>query len=422
MTTTATDSLHGDLLALREGRQDLMADPFPLYERLRRESPVHRMDDIVLLSRWEDVHMASISPDFGQRRTDAYAVPGAPPGKLDDPEQHRMMSEIAEVTGRWLSFQEGGDHRRLRRLAHEAFTPKAVARQEARVTEIANQLLDEHEASGEIELVEQFAFQLPLMVVCEMLDVPLEERFNIRAWTSGLAAFTDWGVGWRDRDEMLRSAVDCARNLFDLLDRVFNERRGNPTSSLLGDLLAAEDDGDRFTHEELVGMCTQIIRAGHETTTNLISVGVHSLLTNRDQWELLRDDPGLIPNAVEELIRFKSPTQKNERVARVDTEIRGVEIRRNDRIGLFLGSANRDPERWTDPDVLDVTRDDVKHIGFGWGPHHCLGAALNRIETTVALRVLTERFPNMTLQGGPPKWKRLWTFCGLDALPLRLNT
>jgi cytochrome P450 len=420
---TITTSLEDDVLALRSGRQDAVADPWSIYERLRAQAPVLRLDDIVLVTRWEDVRHVHTSPAFGQKRLGGpgYHVPGAPRERLEDPEQHRLLSEIAEVTGRWLSFQEGEDHARLRRLAHKAFTPRAVARQEARVQEIADSLLDLHGGKGEIELVADFAFQLPLMVVSEMLGVPAEDRWKIREWTSGLAAFTDWGVSWGERDGMLRRAHECAQNLFSHLDSIFEERRGRPAETLLDDLLNAEDDGDRFTREELVGMCTQIIRAGHETTTNLIGVGVHSLLTHREQWDILREEPAFVPNAVEELIRFKSPTQKNERTAHEDGELGGVEIRVNDRMGLFLGSANRDPERWEEPDRLDVTRADVKHIGFGWGVHHCLGSALNRLETSVALRTLVRRFPDMRLASDEVTWKRLWTFCGLEALPLELG-
>jgi cytochrome P450 len=422
---TMTAPLLEDVAALRAGRQDVMADPWRVYRRLREEAPVLRLDDgTVLVSRWEDVKFVHTSPSYGQRRVGSgpnYPVPGAPAQQLEDPEQHRLLMEIGEVTGRWLSLREGEDHARLRRLAHAAFTPRAVARQEARVQELADSLLDSHAGSGVMEVVNDFAFQLPLMVVCEMLDVPLEDRFKIREWTSGLAAFTDWGVSWGERDDMLRRAHECAQNLFEHLDAVFDSRRGKPTSSLLDELLSAEDDGDRFSREELVGMCTQIIRAGHETTTNLIAVGLHSLLSNRGQWQILLEDPALVPNAVEELIRFKSPTQKNERKARVDTELGGVGIRQDDRMALFLGSANRDPERWIDADRLDVTREDVKHIGFGWGLHHCLGSALNRLETSVAVRTLLRRFPEMELATGELTWKRLWTFCGLEALPVNLG-
>jgi cytochrome P450 len=421
--TTVADAVLDDVQALRDGRPGAMADPFRVYARLRSEAPVLRLDDIVLVSRWEDVQHAHVSADFGQRPVgdEGYSVPGAPQHRLADPEQHRLLSEISDVTGRWLSYQDGEDHARLRRLAHKAFTPRAVARQHARVEEIANELLDAHAREGTMEVVADFAFQLPLIVVSEMLDVPPEDRFKIREWTSGLAAFTDWGVAWGERDDMLRRAHACAQNLFAHLDQVFESRRGKPTTSLLDDLLAAEDDGDRFTREELVGMCTQIIRAGHETTTNLIAVGLHSLLSQRDQWELLRDDPGLVPNAVEELIRFKSPTQKNERIAHRACELGGVEIRPNDKMGLLIGSANRDPDHWTDPDVLDVTRADTKHIGFGWGPHHCLGSALNRLETAVAFRTLLRRFPDIRLASEEVAWRRLWTFCGLEALPVRLG-
>jgi cytochrome P450 len=421
--SAVASSLLEDVAALRNGRQDVMADPWGVYRRLRDEAPVLRLDDIVLVSRWDDVRHIHTSPSFGQQRVDGarYPVPGAPVERLEDPVQDQLLAEIGEVTGRWLSFQEGEDHTRLRRLAHRAFTPRAVARQEGRVQEIADSLLDPHAKQGTMEIVSDFAFQLPLMVVCEMLDVPLEDRFKIRAWTSGLAAFTDWGVSFGARDGMLRAAHQCAQNLYTHLDNVFESRRGKPTTSLLDDLLNAEDDGDRFSREELVGMCTQVIRAGHETTTNLISVGLHSLMTHRNQWDILREDPSLVPNAVEELIRFKSPTQKNERTARLDCEVAGVPIRRNDRMGLFLGSANRDPDRWENPDRLDVTRQDVKHIGFGWGVHHCLGSALNRMETSVALRTLLRRFPDLRLATREVTWKRLWTFCGLERLPVQLG-
>ena len=332
-----------------------------------------------------------------------------------------MLTEIGEVTGRWLSFLDGEEHQRLRRLAHHAFTPRAVGLMEQRIQEIADGLLDPHGESGEIELVHDFAFQLPLMVICEMLDIPAEDRFRIREWTVGLASFTEWGVDFAERDDRLRYAHSCARSLYDHISGVMEDRRGKPTTSLLGNLLAADEDGDRFQTRELVGMLTQVVRAGHETTTNLIAVGTYNLLKHPDQWRLLCERPELVSNAVEELLRFRSPTQKNERRALVDTVLGGVEIHAGDRMGLFLGSANRDPDRFPDPDRLDIARADVKHIGFGWGAHHCLGSALNRLESSVAFRTLSRRFPDLAIAEREVSWRRLWTFSGLESLPLTLG-
>jgi cytochrome P450 len=309
-------------------------------------------------------------------------------------DNRQKMVEILEFRGGGLNWVNGETHDRLRMLAHKAFTPRTVRAMSGRVEEIADELLSQIEASGRMEVVSDLAFQLPLMVICDMLDVPREDRYAIRAWTNDIAAFQD-GANPAVVDDTHASIFA----LRDHLKAIFRRRRGGPTTDLMGALLAAEGEGgDRFSEDELVPVVAHFVFAGHETTTNLIGNALNALLLeHRDQWDLLREDPSLVAGAVEEMLRYDTPVQFTNRTAAVDCEIEGVPVRQWDTVTLVLGAANRDPQRFDDPDRVDVTRADRRHLGFGLGPHFCLGAALTRLEVSTVLDMLVRRYPDMTL-------------------------
>ncbi len=375
-------------------RPDQIEDPYALYARLREEDPVYRHTDQIVISRFDDVSQVLLdagtflSGHAGLRGSRVRAALNAA-----SPEQHNKLVEVLEFRGGGLNHLNDEQHARLRALSHRAFTPRVVGRLEGRIRDIAHELLDKIEAHGSrFELIEAYAFQLPLFVICDMLDVPRQDSDIIRGWSNNIAAFQD-GTN--------AAALDAAHaSMFALRDHlraVFARRRGTHTTDVMGALLAAEgDDGDQFSEDELLPVIAHFVFAGHETTTNLIGNGVRALLIDQpDQWQLLLEDPELVPAAVDELLRYDSPVQLTNRTAATDTEIASTSIRQWDTLALIIGAANRDPEHFTEPDRVDVARRQNRHLGFGLGPHFCLGAALTRVETTIALESLIDRFPDL---------------------------
>jgi cytochrome P450 len=414
---TTSPPLADEVTALFECRPDLIADRYRLYRRLREEAPVLRAGPQVVLSRFADIHRTHLlDQDFHKGASNLQSTElMARYERLPDDQKPKML-EFFDFRSKWVTAVNGTDHIRLRTLAHKSFTPRILAGIQARIEEITSELLDVAAASGDqVDLIAQFAWTLPLIVISEMLDVPTDARDDIRRWSMDVASFTgggDYGVG-------LEAAYPSMFALKAHLKRVFDSRRGGSTTDLMGALLAAEtEQGDRFSEDELVGMIAQLIWAGHETTTNLIGNGMWALLSNPEQWRLLRDDPELTPNAVEEILRYLSPTQITRRMAVEDTQIGDFEIPKYQTVMFLLGAANRDPEQFADPERFDIQRQGNKHLAFGLGPHFCLGAALARMEGNIALRALVTRFPDMKLATDKVKWNANTTFCALTALPI----
>jgi hypothetical protein len=289
---------------------------------------------------------------------------------------------------------------------------------EEQIQQIADDLLDGVAPRGEMEVISDFAFQLPLIAICDMLDIPRDDRYRIRSWVNGIAAFQD-GSNPAVVDET-HAGMFALR---DHLKGVFERRRGGPTTDLLGALLDAEGEGgDRFTDDELLPVVAHLVFAGHETTTNLIGNALRALLVDcRDQWELLRAEPALVPNAVEELLRYDTSVQLTNRTAAEDSEIAGVPVRQWETVTLMLGAANRDLTQFDNPDRVDVTRAETRHLGLGLGPHFCLGAALTRLEATVALRTLVKRFPEMKLAVPTVTYRPDHRLRGVESLPVLLG-
>jgi cytochrome P450 len=310
--------------------------------------------------------------------------------------------------------KDGDDHRRLRRIVTQAFTPRMVERLRPRVQAIADELLDAVEPHGRMDLVEEFAFPLPMMVISELLGIPHEDRDRFREWSTPI-------VTPALDPEQLERFVRLMNEFVAYLRNLFTERRADPREDLISALLQAEDAGDMLNEQELFSTVVLLIVAGHETTVNLIGNATAALLRHPEQRALLERDPGLVPRAVEELLRYDGSVERAlNRWAATDVELGGHTIRRGETVIVILGSANRDDERFPDPDVLDVTRDDVKHIGFGRGSHYCLGAPLARLEAEVALATLLRRLPNLRLDVEPDelRWRPVPLFRSLAALPV----
>jgi cytochrome P450 len=313
-----------------------------------------------------------------------------------------------------LLTKDGDDHRRLRRLVSKAFTPRMVEGLRPRVQEIADGLIDTVEPRGEMDLVDDFAFPLPIVVICELLGIPSEDRNRFREWSNLFLtpAMTE--------EEQQTFAV-ATEQFLAYLHELFERRRAEAGDDLVSALVRAEEAGETLSEDELFSMVVLLIVAGHETTVSLISNSVLALLTHPEELERLRADPAALPEAVEELLRFDSPVERSiTRWATTDVEVGSQTIRRGDLVIAVIGSANRDPDRFPDAEKLDLGRGDTKHLGFGRGPHFCLGAPLARLEAEIALRTLFDRLPSLQLaiEVKDLYWRPIPLFRSLASLPV----
>ena len=303
------------------------------------------------------------------------------------------------------------DHTRLRKLINKAFTAHAVARMRSRIGEITAQLLDELAKDDEADLLAGFAGPLPITVICELLGVREEDRTEFSVWSGVLVSSAPGG-----------EIQEASQLMQDYLGRLIAEKRGNPGEDMLSDLVHASDEGDSLSESELVSMAFLLLVAGHETTVNLIGNGVLALLREPAQLAALREDPALLPGAVEEFLRFDGPLHfATQRVTTEPVEIGDVTIPAGQFVVISLLGANRDPERFPDPDRLDITRAAAGHVAFGHGIHHCVGAPLARLEAEIAIGALLARFPAIRLSADTLRWRASSLMHGLETLPVRLR-
>jgi cytochrome P450 len=328
----------------------------------------------------------------------------------------RAASPIPEDDriNRNLLALDGDDHRRLRRLVTKAFTPRMVEQLRPRIQEIADELLERVEGSGEMDLVDDYAFPLPITVIAELLGIPAEDQGRFRVWS---AAFVTPAL----TDEAKAQFVVHVEEFLAYLHELFARRRAEPGDDLVSGLVQAEEHGDALSEDELSSMAILLIVAGHETTVSLVASSVLTLLTHPAELDRIRDDPDALPNAIEELLRFESPVERSlTRWAATDVELGGHTIRRGEFVIAVLGSANRDPGRFADAEILDLGRGDARHVGFGRGSHYCLGAPLARIETEIALRTLFDRLPalRLAIDADEIAWRPIPLFRSLSSLPV----
>ena len=389
---------------------EVLANPYPLYHRLRTEAPVH-WDPFLhawVVTRYCDV--VRVLHDFSADRTPS-------------PEQLKRMdlsalSPIAAVMVKQMLFLDAPAHTRLRSLASSAFTPARVRVLRSHIQQIAEALIDTamHGPSGEMDIIAEFAEPLPAIVTAEMLGVPTSDHRRLKAWT---ADFAEMLGNFQHNPDHVPKVLRTLEEMLGYFRERVRELRVQPREGLINSLLAAEIDGDRLSEEEVIANSIVTMVGGQETTTNLIGNGLLTLLRHPAEMQRLRDDPRLIPSAVEELLRYESPSQHTARIARTDVELGGRQIRRREAVIAVMGAGNRDPERFPNPDRLDLARTDNRHLAFGWAAHFCFGAALARIEGQVAFATLLSRMPNLALQQVPLHWRTNLGLRGLVALPVR---
>ncbi len=389
---------------------ETLADPYPLYHRLRTEDPVH-WDPFLhtwVVTRYADVvavlqhFLASRSPSPAQ--LSALGLSGLVP--------------IAEVLVRQMLFLDGAAHARIRNLASAAFTPRRVEALRPHIQEITDNLLDQVLVKGQMDVIADLADPLPAIVTTEMLGLPLSDWRQLTTWSTDFAEALGNLQHNTDRAPHVLKSLQAMCSYF--LAAV-EDHRQHPGDDLICALLHAEHAGDSLSTEEVVANCIMVMTGGQETTTNLIGNGLLALLRHPQQWHRLRSSVELVPSAIEELLRFESPIQYTSRLAPADLEMGGKTIRKQQAVIAVIGAANRDPDRFPDPDRLDITRQDNRHLAFAWGPHFCFGAPLARLEGEIAFTTMLRRIPELTLEPAPPTWRQNLGFRGLTQLPVAFS-
>jgi pimeloyl-[acyl-carrier protein] synthase len=387
----------------------ILADPYPLYHRLRTEDPVH-WDPYLhtwIVTRYEDV--LTVLQHFSASRTPT-------------PEQLTAMGlpklvPFAEVLIRQMLFLDPSAHGRIRLLASKAFTPRRVEALRSHIQDITNNLLDAVQDKGSMDVIADLADPLPAIVTAEIMGLPTSDWKLLTAWSTNFAEILG---NFQHNPDGVSNVLHTLEELTQYFREAIREHQKNPRDDLISAFLAAEQEGDRLTEEEIVANSIMVMTGGQETTTNLIGNGMLTLLRQPEQLEQLRANPQLIPTAIEELLRYESPIQYTSRLAPYDLELGEKIIKKRQAVIAVIGAANRDPERFPDPDQLDITRKDNRHLAFSWGAHFCFGAPLARLEGHVAFDTLLRRMPGMKLVPGPASWRANMGFRGLTTLPVTL--
>ena len=381
---------------------EFIENPFPVYHRLRSEDPVHESPmGFWVLTRYDDVAGMLRDARFGRKGFDTLL-------------QARFGEAGFDLS---MLFRDPPDHTRLRALVSKAFTPRVVEEMRGRIQEIVDALLDRAQDVGRMDVIADLAYPLPVIVICEMLGVPAENRDLFRRWSVDIARSLD-AIALPTEPEVIERGTAARHALANYFRGLIAERRRRPKADLLSDLIAAEEQGDKLTEGELMATVLLLFVAGHETTVNLIGNGTLALLRHPVELRALRADPGLIGSAVEELLRYDGPVQRTGRMPNTDVALGGRTIPKGALVLGLIGAANRDPAHFPDPDRLDVTRGDNRHLAFGWGIHFCLGAPLARLEAQIAILALVRRLPRLALATARLEWRRASTLRGLTALPV----
>ncbi len=396
-----------------------LADPYPVWNRLREEAPALRLGQLVIFSRYDDAKQLfsmSDSERYGMKWKDSEMVQQLL-RELPN-EQAQALREVSELVALFMVNSVGEEHARRRRIAHRYFTPRRVAELRVSVQGYLDELLGEMAAGGGGDLM-HVAYRLPLLVIVEMLGCPVADADRIHDWSSTIGAAFDPRL---DGDTALKAGTAIMEFRAYIRELVATRRPDADSSDLMTTLLEARD-GESLTEDELIAMVLVLLFAGHETTTNLISHGLHTLLEHPDQWRAICADPSLVPGAIEELLRYVAPVQSATRFVGEDHEFAGVEVHRGDTVAMSVAAANRDPSVFGDPDRLDILRSDAaRHLAFGFGPKFCLGASLTRLEATVVFETLAQRYPDIMIAGDADlRYTGSWVLRSLVSLPVTLG-
>ncbi|MFJ4964749.1 cytochrome P450 [Streptomyces sp. NPDC088729] len=389
-----------------------VADPYPAYAALRAAGRAHYFEPT---RQWLIPHYTDVSGLLRDRRlgrTYLHRFSHEEFGLTPPPAAHEPFHTL---NGQGLLDLEAPDHPRIRRLVSKAFTPRTVERLAPTVRRLACELVDAFVEQGGGDLLAAVAEPLPVAVIAEMLGVPEADRALLRPWSSAICGMFELNPSEETAEAAVRASIDFSAYLRELIA----ERRTSPGDDLVSALIAAHDDGERLSEQEMISTCVLLLNAGHEATVNTTVNGWRTLFHHPDRLAALRADPTLLPTAIEELLRFDTPLQMFERWVLDDIEIDGTVIPRGSEVALLFGSANRDPERFARPDTLDLSRSDNPHITFGAGIHYCLGAPLARLELSASFDELLRKAPGMRMTA-EPEWQPGYVIRGLKELRVEL--
>ena len=422
-------------------REEIRANPYPFYEQLREQEPIHWDEELGfwVLTRYADIDSLYTDDRFSRAQ-------GLMRGfeRLSDSEQ-QLVQPVYHSFSKTVFYADPPYHTHLRGLMNHAFTPRRVERLRPYIQGIVNELLDAAQSrAGAVDVIRDLAYPLPVMVIAELLGLPANDRDRFKKWSDDLFAIL--GTVRQKPSYLLERAAQSLREMTDYVRDLSRKRRESPQDDLLTALLSVTEEDDLacphphvsspphapfprsrerdassiLTEEELVSNINILLSTGHETTTHLIGNGILALLQHPEQMQKLQSLPALLAPAIEEMLRYDNPVQITYRSALEDAEIEGKRIQKGDLINSILGSANRDPRRFSNPDRFDITRNEGRHLGFGIGIHFCIGAPLVRLEAEIVFETILRRFPKLTLATEVLEWQEHPIFRGLKSLPVNL--
>ncbi|MCT1403120.1 cytochrome P450 [Paenibacillus sp. p3-SID867] len=396
--TNANESLKNVLFT-----KEFTHNPYPVYEKLRQSDPILNL-------QFPDGRFGWLISNYEQ------AVEALKDGRFSKDVAKAMGQEQTSVFSTNMLFSDPPDHKRLRGLVQKGFTPQRIADMRGHIQEIADNLLDAVSSKDTINLIDEYAFKLPIIVISEILGVPTEDQDKFRVWSNSIIGASN--------HEMNEQVVQHMNEFIAYLKDWFAKVREQPGDDMISQLVIAENQGDRLSEQELYGVVTLMIIAGHETTVNLIGNGVLALLEHPEQRKLLQEQPELIHGAIEEMLRYNGPVEfSTSRWAAEDMDFQGVHMKKGDLVVIALNSANRDASQFENPDIFDITREKSQHLAFGKGIHLCLGAPLARLEGEIAINTLLRRYPHFKLQRDIDEleWRPGMIVRGVKEIPISLH-
>ncbi|WP_203364374.1 cytochrome P450 [Bacillus sp. REN10] len=382
----------------------LIENPYPIYDELRSQSPIMKGTALKqpgwYVTGYEEAAMILKDPRFENR--------------IPLPQTTKKFAQLKNVQNDMLLFKNDQDHRRLRLLMSPFFTPAALNDLCPYIEKTAHDLVDDVYNQKRMDIIADFAFPLASLIIAKIIGIPAEDRWQFRGWAISLIESIDFT---RSRKTLLHGN-ETMKGLIDYFNTLIQKRRQSPENDFISQLLEAQQN-DQLSNEEILSACILLVIAGHETTVNLISNSVLALLRNREQLQLLKKQPSLMESAVEEFLRYESPTQMVARVAGDDIHINNVCIEQGEQVYILIGAANRDSAKFAHPNVLDITRNPNPHLAFGIGSHFCIGAMLAKLEAKMAILPLIQRLEHLQLETQHLQWRNLVGFRALDQLMVR---
>jgi len=387
--------------------REIMTDPYPIYRRLRDHAPVFWSDSwqAWIVSRY-DVVAASLKDKENLSNENRQGLLFS---SLSERECEKLAGLRHYFAQKDVIGSDPPDHTRMRALVQKAFTPKAIASLEARIRQLALDLLGSAVKANLFDFVSGVAHPLPVILIAEMLGAPVEDRPLFKRWSADILGFQGTGATSFDTAIVSQTALI---EMFDYMSELIDDRRALPRDDVISTLALAESSGQGFSRDELLATCNTLLTAGHETTTNLIGNLIHLLLSDQSRWHLVQAEPALIESAIEEALRFDAPKQRNFRRVKRTHSFAGTELTENEMVFQLIGSANRDDRKFDEPDIFNLRRSKNEHLSFGFGIHFCLGAPLARLEARVVLETLIQLAPRCHLAGSPVTWQERQQFRG----------